>query len=169
MHNIGPVKFAPPDGFANDEITFSFVTSAKEGEEKKKQSMIVRQRRVNPEQPLAAIAGQDFAELLQSVKGIKDVTHAEIVFDDGAPGHVMLYSFPARGTDVVRQYHAVRKDGDRLTALTLTALLSELDESTGDRFLATIASLVAADGGATKSPVEKSAKAAPAATKGKAK
>ncbi|MEW5855225.1 MAG: hypothetical protein AB2A00_40990 [Myxococcota bacterium] len=141
MPAIGRIAFDAPPGFALDETSMSFVVPPVEGKPKVHQSILVHARTVPPGASLIRLAGQTLTELTSSVKGITDVTQAELQFDDGTTGLLFLYSLPARGQEVVRQYHALRLDGDQLTTMTLTALLPELDESTANLFLKTIGSL----------------------------
>lgn len=121
----------------------SFVARAATEGVRPNQSIVVHARTVKAGASLVMLAGQALTELTTSLDGITDVTQAEILFDDGQTGLLFLYSFPARGQEMVRQYHALRLDDDQLTTLTLTARLSELDESTGQVFLQAIASLSA--------------------------
>lgn len=137
---LGELRFAPPPAFRCDEQMVSYV-SRKDPADKKATSLLLRQKDVRDGSDLATLAGEALADLAQSVKGISHISRAEIEFDDGAPDILFAYEFASRGREVVRQFYALRLDGQKLTSITLSAEKSELDDETAARFLDAIGSL----------------------------
>lgn len=139
MH-VGSLRFEPPAPFACDEQMLSFIAPAPP-EAAGRTSLLVRQKDVPAGAHLARLAGEALADLAQSVKGISHISKAEIAFDDGQPGMLFAYEFAARGHTVLRQFYALRLDGEKLTSITLTADKASLDDATASSFLDAIASL----------------------------
>jgi hypothetical protein len=141
MHKIGRLGLEVPSDFVADEATLSFVT--RQEPKGPRRSILAHCKQAPPGSSLVKLAGDALSELTQSVRGITDVSQAEIQFDDGKIGIMLVYNYPARKQEVLRQYYAMRLDGDQVTTLTLSAMLGELDDAAAQGFLKTIGSLKA--------------------------
>jgi hypothetical protein len=66
------------------------------------------------------------------------------VFRDGASGLVAAFDFRANANLMLRQFHVLRLDEDRVTAATLT-VGAEATEAAQNQYLEAVASIVPAE------------------------
>lgn len=130
------LRFDPPAGFVADEAMLSLrapPSTLVDPRARQKQfpiraNLLVHRRVVGDQGDLEIYAGEITAELVNSVVGIKELTTERFAFDDGAPGLVVGFDFPAPEAATVRQYQALRLDDGVLTVLTLTVDGARLDQ-----------------------------------------
>jgi hypothetical protein len=158
LHRIeGGIVFTPPPGFVTDETMLALRAegraappaaskpapggSRRPSGATARPSLIVHSRPARPGAAVERIAGEFAAELAQSIPGMRSLTTVPFRFEDGAEGVLIAYDFPAiPGTDAVRQYHALRLDGGRVTELTLTVPSAGLTDELGETYLKSLAS-----------------------------
>lgn len=136
---IHSVTFDPPEGFTPEE---TMVSLRQEGSAHPGPSLIVHSKKARTGAGLEVLTGEAVAELSQSVPGLTQLTQGKITFDDGAVGVLLGYDIPATSpANVLRQYHVLRLDNGRVTALTLTVPSAGLDDAATDRYLKSLISL----------------------------
>src|SRR5687768_10217532 len=80
-------------------------------------NLIVRRRMVRAGATLEQLAGEMCGELVKTIAGLEGMETAVFPFGDGAKGLLIAYRFPAAESIVLRQYHALRLDGERMTTM----------------------------------------------------
>ncbi len=103
-------------------------------------NLVVRRRKAREGSTIDEVAGQMRAELTKSLAGLDCLESSAFAFSDGTSGILIAYRFPAAESIVLRQYHALRLDGDRITTMTLTADDGAFPDDERDRWLACLAS-----------------------------
>jgi hypothetical protein len=128
VDSIRGLRFDPPDGFLADEVMVSLRAPPPQLVDPRvlqkqvpvRANLIVHRRRIGDEADLELCAGEICAELVNSVVGMQSLTTERFAFDDGAPGMIVGFDFPAAEAATVRQYQALRIDDGVLSILTLT-------------------------------------------------
>jgi hypothetical protein len=124
---IRGLRFDPPDGFTADEAMLSLRAPPQDLVDPRalqkqwpiRPSLIVHRRGVGDTE-LELLAGEIVAELVNSIVGMQALTTERFAFDDGAPGMIVGFDFPAPQASTARQFQALRTDAGVLTILTLT-------------------------------------------------
>jgi hypothetical protein len=132
------LSFEPPAGFTADEAMLSLRApppALADPRVLQKQfpirpNLLVHRRQVGSEADLELLAGEICAELVNSVVGLQALTTERFAFDDGAPGLIIGFDFPAPEAKTARQYQALRTDEGVLTILTLTVDGTRLNDET---------------------------------------
>ena len=81
------------------------------------------------------------AELLTSIENIEDLATDGLTFADGNEGRLVSFTFPAGKVMRVRQYQALRLDGETLTSLTLTVDGATLTDALLETYISSLKSL----------------------------
>lgn len=137
--NVEGFTFSPPPGFRTEEQTIALRMPAPGPAP----SLVVQTRPAKPNAKLEELAGQVFAELSQTIPGMKGASRTPFTFTDGGEGVVLAYNFPA-STGELRQYFVLRLHQQRLCTVTLTLPASSLTESNARAFMSSLASLTPA-------------------------
>ena len=137
--NVEGFTFTPPAGFRTEEQTIA-LRMVVNGPAP---SLIVQSKPARAGASLEELAGQTFAELSQTIPGMKATSRTEFTFADGGTGIVLAYNFPT-GTGELRQYFVLRLHQQRLCTITLTLPSESLTEGNARLFMAAIASLTPA-------------------------
>lgn len=106
-------------------------------------NLIVHRRRVGANATLALLAGEVTAELASTVIGLRNLTTEPIKFDDDRDGVIVAFEFPLRDVAGVRQFHALRLDGEIFTDVTLTVDGTTLNDAAKQKWLAVLTSAAA--------------------------
>jgi hypothetical protein len=146
----GGLQFDLPPDFGVDQVMISLrgaPATAPDPRVLQKQtpirpSLIINRRHVGNTASLEVLAGEVTAELVTSVPGLSELATEEMAFNDGAPGIIVSFSFALEELGTARQLHALRKDGNVLTTLTLTIDKLSLNDAGKQRWFNLIASTV---------------------------
>ncbi len=147
------LKFTPPAEFVEEELMTTwrapYVPNLKEPRVLQRQmpvrpNLVVHRRTVGEQQNLAEVASTVCDELMQSIEGLSKIATSELVFEDGASGMLLEFSFPAVGSYEVVQLHAMRMDGGVLTSLTLCTEGSRITPEVHRRYRECLASATVA-------------------------
>ena len=143
LHTPDGLQIDPPANFHIEESMFALrapESAPKNGKPPVRDNLVVRRRQVRPDSELKEHAGQMVAELMKSFPSMDGLETAPFDFSDGTKGLIVGYRFVSMGNVVLRQYHALRRDGDLLTTLTITVDDERIDLSTRDQYLRALAS-----------------------------
>jgi hypothetical protein len=135
--NVEGFTFSPPAGFRTEEQTIALRMGTGGGPAP---SLIVQSKPARATATLEELAGQTFAELSQTVPGMKNASRSEFTFADGGTGVVLAYNFPT-ATGELRQYFVLRLHQQRLCTVTLTLPSASLTEGNARLFMSAIASI----------------------------
>ncbi len=141
---IDGLTFRAPDGFEVEETMLSL--RAPEPRDLKdprlmqrqlltRPNLVVHRKRARPGADLATLAAETSRELADSITGLTGLDLAELAFEDGAPGVLLTYEFPATHAFNLRQYFAIRLDGGMATTLTLTTVAADVSEKTHQAYV----------------------------------
>ena len=141
------LQLDPPTGFAIEESMFALRApepaaqpAAANGPPPVRDNLVVRRRQVRPDAELRELAGQMVGELMKSFPSMDGLETSQFDFADGTKGLIVGYRFASMGKVMLRQYHAIRRDGDMLTTLTITVDDERLDLKTRDTYFRAMAS-----------------------------
>lgn len=140
------LQLDPPAGFAIEESMFALRApepappAATTGRPPVRDNLVVRRRQVRPDAELKELAGQMVAELMKAFTSMDGLETGPFDFSDGTKGMIVGYRFASMGKVMLRQYHALRRDGDMLTTLTITVDDERLDIGTRDQYFRALAS-----------------------------
>ena len=150
MADIHGLPFSPPPDFGIAEIMVTLrgpsVAGLKDPRALQPQrairpNLIVHQRALPAESTLDLLCGEMCAELLTSIEQLENLQTAPFPFADGADGRLVQFDFAAAKAMTVRQFQALRLDGNIFTTLTLTVSTTTLTDEVRDRLLASLASM----------------------------
>ncbi len=142
------LSFLAPRGFACEESVVTLRAPLAPVEEsrilKKKMpvraNLVVRRRMVQAGATIEQLAGEMCGELVKTIAGLDGLETAVFKFTDGVEGLLIGYRFPAAESIVLRQYHALRLDGERMTTMTITADDEAITEGERDHYFTCLAS-----------------------------
>ncbi|HEY8208680.1 MAG TPA: hypothetical protein VIG99_14420 [Myxococcaceae bacterium] len=137
------LQIDPPAGFNIEESMFALLapeSAPKNGKPPVRDNLVVRRRQVRPDSDLTEHAGQMVAELMKSIPSMDGLDTSPFDFSDGTKGLIVGYRFVSMGKVVLRQYHAIRRDGEVLTTLTITVDDERIDLPTRDQYFRALAS-----------------------------
>jgi hypothetical protein len=133
------MHFEPPAGFSPDETMISL--RAPTVGTAPSPSLVAHSKTARKGASLEELVGEMTAELVQGVSGLKDLTTAEFTFDDASTGVLIAYNLPVATGVLLRQYHVLRLDDDRLTTLTLTVPVQGVTEAQSELYVKSLASI----------------------------
>ena len=149
-HSIQGIDFEPPGRFVHDEVTYSMVAEPDAALEDKKllgkqqrirDNLVIHRRpKARGELSVAIIVGQVVGQLTLQIPNLENVTTEVFNFVDGALGMILGFDVD-EGSARLRQYQAVRLDGDIVTTLTLTVDRSRLSQETKATYAKCLASV----------------------------
>lgn len=106
-------------------------------------NLILHRREVRPGATVDMLCGELCAELVSAIDGMKNLATGAFAFADDAAGMLVSFDFPAGKAATVRQFQAMRLDGDVFTTATLTVDASTLTDDKKERFFDAIGSIAA--------------------------
>ncbi len=154
VEQIRGLRFDAPEDFVADEVMVSLRAPPPQLVDPRvlqkqipiRPNLIVHRRRIGDGADLELCAGEICAELVNAVVGIKGLTSERFAFDDGAPGMVVGFDFPAPESSTARQYQALRIDDGVLSILTLTVDGARLNDDAKSRWFKCLSSARPAPG-----------------------
>lgn len=143
------LPFSPPNGFDLGEVMFSFrgpeVSDLKDPRAMQTQTAVrpnlIAHKRPASGADIEMLTAEMCAELLTSIDNIEDLATDGLTFSDGNEGRLVSFTFPAGKVMRVRQYQALRLDGETLTTLTLTVDGATLTDGRLETYMSSMKSL----------------------------
>lgn len=106
-------------------------------------NLILHRRGVQPGASVDMLCGEICAELVSSISGLSNLLTGPFSFADGAEGMLVSFDFPAGKAATVRQFQAMRLDGETFTTATLTVDASTWTDARQEQLFGSIASIAA--------------------------
>jgi hypothetical protein len=103
-------------------------------------SLVIQSRAAPPGVKLSDLAISAINQIARSVQNIKDPSHGQINFDDGAEGVLLSYGVRTERGEV-HQYYALRLEGERYCTLAMTFPTANLKPATHQLIVKAIASI----------------------------
>jgi hypothetical protein len=147
------MSFDPPLGFATEEqvVALKLDAPAELRDPRAlhkttvvRPSLIIHAKKPPEGATIERLFGDMLTELTQSVANMDGLSTGTFMFKDGATGFVAAFNFRASASLMLRQFHVLRLDGERMTAATLT-VGAEATESSQNEYLKAVASIVPAE------------------------
>ncbi len=148
------MQFAPPESFQLVETMLSLRAPVREEladprlvqgiinkQTTVQPNLIVHRRNTKPDADLEALVGEACAEFVRSLVRLENMDKQDFAFNDDHPGFLVMFDFPTRESQTLRQYHAFRLDGDKFTTLTLTVDGATITDDLEETYLDSLASL----------------------------
>lgn len=148
------MQFDPPESFQLVETMLSLRAPARQeladprlvqGITKKQTivqpNLIVHRRKAKSGADLESLVGEACAEFVRSLVRLENMDKQDFAFNDENPGFLVMFDFPTKESQTLRQYHAFRLDGDKFTTLTLTVDGATLTDDIEETYLDSLASL----------------------------
>ena len=104
-------------------------------------NLILHRREVRPGATVDMLCGEVCAELVSSISGLSNLLTGPFEFSDKSEGMLVTFDFPAGKAATVRQFQAMRLDGDSFTTATLTVDASTWSDAREEQLFGSIASI----------------------------
>jgi hypothetical protein len=135
--DIAGFRFEAPETFKTEEMTVAMRGPLSQ---QAAPSIIVQSRKARLGASLEELAGETVAELAQTVAGMKNLTRHALEFADGGKGILLGYDLQV-SAGRLRQYFAMRLNGDRLCSMTVSAPYDGLNDTIAAQLMKSIASI----------------------------